>query len=115
MSLQEVAEMIAEIGLPFAYRTFESGTGQAPPFICYLYTGNTPEPADNINYAKIETLAIELYTNQKDFVLEETVEAVLESHEMVFDRQETWLSDEQIQMTTYTMDVLITQPITTEV
>ena len=41
MSLQEVAEMIAEIGLPFAYRSFESGTGQAPPFICYLYTGNT--------------------------------------------------------------------------
>lgn len=115
MSLQEIANMIAEIDLPYAYRSFESGTGQAPPFICYLYTGNTPEPADNINYAKIETLAIELYTNQKDFVLEKSVEAVLDKYEMVYEREETWLSDEQIQMTTYTMDVLINEPTTTEV
>lgn len=107
MRLQEIAEMIAGIGIPFAYRSFESGTGQEPPFICYLYTGNTPEPADNINYVKLETLAIELYTNQKDFVLEEEVEAVLTSHDMVFNREETWLSDEQMQMTTYTMEVLI--------
>ena len=107
MRLQEIAEMIAGIGIPFAYRSFESGTGQEPPFICYLYTRNTPEPADNINYVKLETLAIELYTNQKDFVLEEEVEAVLTSHDMVFNREETWLSDEQMQMTTYTMEVLI--------
>ena len=107
MSLQEIANIIAEMDIPFAYRAFEDGTDQQPPFICYLYTGNTPEPADNINYVKIETLAIELYTNQKDFVLEETVEAVLDKYELAYDREEVWLSDEQMQMTTYTMEVLI--------
>lgn len=107
MSFQEIAEMIAEIDVPFAYRSFEDGTGQKTPFICYLFTGNTPEPADNINYAKIETLAIELYTDQKDFELEAAVEAVLDAHEMVYDREEAWLSDEQMQMTTFTMEVLI--------
>lgn len=99
--------MIAEINIPYAYRAFDEGTGQETPFICYLYTGNTPEPADNINFAKIETLAIELYTDQKDFALEATVEAVLDSHEMVYDREEAWLDDEQMQMTTFTMEVLI--------
>lgn len=107
MSLQEIANIIAEMDIPFAYRAFEDGTDQQPPFICYLYTGNIPEPADNINYVKIETLAIELYTNQKDFVLEETVEAVLDKYELAYDREEVWLSDEQMQMTTYTMEVLI--------
>lgn len=107
MTLQEIAEMIEEIGLPFAYRAFDQETAQAPPFICYLYTGNVPEPADNINYARIETLAIELYTDTKDFAQEETVEAVLDKYEMVFDREEAWLDDEQMQMVTYTMEVLI--------
>ena len=107
MSLQEVANMIAEIGVPYAYRAFEQGTNQNTPFICYLYTGNTPEPADNTNYAKIETLAIELYTDHKDFALEATVESVLDSHEMVYDREEAWIQEEQMQMTTFTMEVLI--------
>lgn len=107
MTLQEIAEMIAEMNLPFAYRAFEQGTGQEPPFICYLYTGNVPEPADNVNFAKIEILAIELYTDTKDFALEASIEAVLDSYELVYSREETWLEDEQMQMTTYTMEVLI--------
>lgn len=107
MTLQEIAEMIAEIKLPFRYRQFEDGSGQQPPFICYLYTGNTPEPADNTNVVKIETLAIELYTDNKDFATEASVEAVLNKYEMVYDREEAWLDDERMQMTTYTMEVLI--------
>lgn len=112
MSLSEIATMINSIGLPFAYRAFDSP--QAPPFICYLYTGNTPEPADNKNYVKIETLVIELYTDNKDFSLESQIEAVLDANEMIYERDEEWLSDERMQLTTYTMDVFI-DPTTTEV
>lgn len=103
--------MIGQIGLPYAYRAFEEDDSGSPtpstPFICYLYTGNVPEAADNKNYAKIETLAIELYTDHKDFTLEKTVEAVLDSNELVYNREEVWLGDERMQMTTYTMEVLI--------
>lgn len=112
MSLSEIATMINSMGLPFAYRAFDSP--QAPPFICYLYTGNTPEPADNTNYVKIETLVIELYTDNKDFSLESQIEAVLDANEMIYERDEEWLSDERMQLTTYTMDVFI-DPTTTEV
>lgn len=107
MRLTEIAEMIASIEIPFAYRAFEEGTATPCPFICYLFTGNSPEPADNKNIVKIETLTIELYTNQKDFALEEQIENVLSDHELVFDRDEEWLSDEKMQLTTYTMEVLI--------
>ena len=107
MTLSEIAEMIASMGLPFAYRAFEQGTGQEPPFICYLYTGNVSEPADNKNHVKIETLAIELYTDTKDFELESTVEAVLDGYDLAYDREEAWLDDEKMQMVTYTMEVLI--------
>ena len=113
MSLQEIAEMIGEIKpdgvnvIPFAYRSFAEGEAVAPPFICYLYTENVPEPADNQNHVKIEQLAIELYTDNKDFALESKVEAVLDAHEMVYSTEETWLDDERMQMKTYTMEVNI--------
>ena len=113
MTYQEIVNMIKEIkpdginSIQFAYRAFQEGGAVAPPFICYLYTGNSPEPADNTNFVKIEQLAIELYTDQKDFALEQKIEAVLTSHDLAFEREETWLSDEQMQMTTYTMEVNI--------
>ena len=116
MLLSEVATMIQSMGLPFAYRSFEDGTAQAPPFICYLYTGNNPEPADNKICAKIETLVIELYTDSKDFSLEATIEAVLDSYNMVYSREEEWISSEKIQLTSYTMDVVITKdPVITDI
>lgn len=113
MTYSEIASMITEIkpdgttSIPFSYRAFDESEAVAPPFICYLYTGNVPEPADNTNYVKIEELAIELYTDTKDFALESKVEAVLKAHEMVFSKEETWLEDEKMQMTTYTMEVQI--------
>lgn len=107
MTFPEIAEMISSINLPFAYRSFEEGTATPCPFICYLFPNNSPEPADNINIAKIETLTIELYTDQKDFSLEDRVENILSSHDLVFDREEEWLSDEKMQLTVFTMEVLI--------
>ena len=116
MTLQAVADMISEIkpdgtnSIPFAYRAFDEdpdNPAPAPPFICYLYTGNVPEPADNKNYINIQELAIELYTDNKNFALESKVEAVLNSHDMVYGKEEAWLDDEKMQMTTYTMEVQI--------
>lgn len=107
MTLTEIAEMIASMDLPFAYRSFEEGTATPCPFICYLFTGNVPEPADNNNFVKLETLTIELYTDQKDFSLEERIESILSNHDLVFDREEEWLSDEKMQLTVFTTEVLI--------
>ena len=112
MTLSEIAEMISSIKLndesiPFAYRAFEEGEITAPPFICYLYTGNVSEPADNHNVVKIEQLAIEVYSDTKDVALEAAVESVLNDYDMVYGREETYLDDERMQMVTYTMEVQI--------
>lgn len=108
MRLSEIADMLDEIGVPVAYRAFEAdGTAPAPPFICYLLPNSDPEIADDINYAKIEELDIELYTSFKDFELEKTIENVLTSHGIAFTREETYLSDEKMQMTTFMTEVLL--------
>lgn len=109
MTCLEVAEMIESIGIPYAYRAFEEGTGIAPPFICYFYSGNVPEPADNVNVVDIEELNIELYTDHKNFVLEKQIDDVLTAHDLAFSREEEWIESEKMQMTIFTMEVLINE------
>lgn len=109
MTTQEIASMVASIGKPYAYYQFPEGTGQEPPFLCFFYDRDNDFKADSKNYQKIEHLIIELYTDNKDFALESTVESVLEAHGMVWTRDEEWLDDEKMVMVVYEMDVIITE------
>lgn len=109
MTTKEVAAMVAEIGVPYAYYQFPEGTGQETPFICFFYSYNNDVKADNSNYQKIERLIIELYTDNKDFDLEHRVESVLASHDMVWSRNEEWIESERMLEVVFEMDVIITE------
>lgn len=108
MTTQEVATMVAEIGIPSAYYQFPDNTEQTTPFVCFFYSGDNDFKADDSNYQKIEHLIIELYTDNKDFALEQTVESVLASHGMVWTRDEEWIESERMLEVVYEMDVVIT-------
>jgi len=114
MTTKEVASMVNEIGVPSAYYQFREGTGQQPPFVCFFFSGDNDMKADDSNYAKIERLVIEVYTANKDFTLESTVESVLASHGMVWERDETHLGDEDMYEIIYQMDVVLTPEENTE-
>ena len=109
MTYKEVATMINSIGIPYAYYQFPDGTGQACPFICFFFSDSNDLAAENTNYQKIRPLNIELYTDNKDFALEETVENVLNSNGLVYDRSESYLDSERMFMVVYTTDILITE------
>ena len=107
MTTQEVAAMVAEIGIPYAYYQFPDDTEQATPFVCFFYSGDNDFKADDSNYQKIEHLIIELYTDDKDFELEQTVEGVLASNGMVWTRNEEWIESERMLEVVYEMDVIM--------
>lgn len=108
MTTQEVATMVAEIGIPSAYYQFPDNTEQTTPFVCFFYSGDNDFKADDSNYQKIEHLIIELYTDNKNFALEQTVESVLASHGMAWTRDEEWIESERMLEVVYEMDVVIT-------
>lgn len=108
MTTQEVAAMVASIGKPYAYYQFPEGTEQPTPFVCFFFSGDNDMKADDSNFQKIEHLIIELYTDNKDFDLEATVESVLSSNGMVWTRDEEWIEDERMLEVVYEMDVVIT-------
>lgn len=108
MTYMEIQDMVASIGLPNAYYEFPAGTDLAPPFVCYLYTDSNDLAADNTNYQRVRSVQLELYTKNKDFALEQTVEAVLNAHDLFYSRNEGFLDAERMNMVTYTFDVVIT-------
>lgn len=109
MTYQEVKTMVESIGIPYAYYQFSEGTDQPCPFICFYFTGSDDLAADNTNYQRIRPLAVELYTDAKDFTLEQTVENVLNQHGLVYDREESYIDSQRMNMVVYTTDIIITE------
>lgn len=107
MSYSEIDTMISSIGLPYAYHQFPEDTEQAPPFICFFYPENNDFFADGSNYQTIASLVVELYTDMKDFEHELTVESALNTAGLTFTKESGYLDSERMQMTTYTMEVVI--------
>ena len=109
MTYKEVATMVSGIGLPYAYDHFDEGSASPPPFICFFFSGSDDLAADNTNFQKIRPLVLELYTDNKDFNTEATVEAALNGAELVYAREETYIDSERMYMVTYTTEITISE------
>ena len=107
MTTAEIYTMMQAVGVPCVYHHFKEGTGKQPPFICYYFPNDDDLHADNTNYVQINQLIIELYTDAKDFALEQTLEGVLKQNELAWSKTETYIDSEKMYMETYTTEVLI--------
>ena len=107
ITYQDINNLIASIGVPYAYYQFPEGTGVAPPFICFYYDQQIGFAADNTNFAKPEHLVIELYTNNKDFQLEAQIEKALNDIGLVYSRMESYIDSEKLFLQTFESEVLI--------
>ena len=109
MTHTEVATMIANIGLPYAYYEFPDDTEQEPPFVVFYYPQSDDLYADNQNYVGITQLNIELYTDEKDFDLESTVDSVLTGSGLTYTKMETRIDQERMWQILYQMEVIINE------
>lgn len=109
MTYRQVAEMVSSIGVPYAYYQFPNNSGIAPPFVCFYFDSSNDFAADNTNYQRIRPLSLELYTDNKDFTLEQTVENVLNQNGLVYSREETYLDSERMYMVTFQTNIIITE------
>lgn len=103
--MEELLTMIREMDIPFAYDHFAEGESPDPPFICYIMPGSDNFAADGRAYHKINEVHIELYTDFKDLSVEQKVEAVLDSHDIFYDRLETWIETEKMYEVLYSFEM----------
>ena len=107
MTYKEIATMVSSIGLPYAYYQFPEGTGQALPFVVFFYSEINDLYADETNYQRIAKLNIELYTEEKDFEKEATVEGILQNSGLTYYKEENYIDSEKMWQIAYEMEVII--------
>lgn len=105
MRIEELAAMLQEMDIPFAYDHFAEGESPEPPFICYLLPGSDNFAADGRVYFRINGVRIELYSDSKDVGLDSKVEAVLDSHGIFYNKSEVWIQSEKLYEILYSFEV----------
>ena len=106
MTYDEIAGMVEEIGLPYAYDHFAEGESPDPPFVVFLLPGTNNFMADGDVYQQVTEISIELYTDRKDPPTEERVEQVLAQYGVPWDKTEVWIAEERLFEVRYELDVL---------
>lgn len=107
MQYEELNNMMASIGIPYAYRAFNENTAVPPPYICFYYEGSDDLYADDKNYQRIVPLIIELYTAEKDFVSEQKIEDALEHYGLTYAKDEMYIESELLTEIVYESEVVI--------
>lgn len=105
MKIQEIEGMLDEIGIPYTYHHFTAAKAVEPPFICWLTPGSNNFAADGMVYHQGMQLDIELYTDKKDQEMEERIEAVLNQHEIYWEKSEVYVESEKMYEVLYEMEV----------
>lgn len=112
MTRQEVNNMMSEIATQaglngYTYREYRENSAPALPYAIFYYPLSNNEGADNTTWAKIEALNIELYTEEKEFNIENIIETVLTEHGFFYDKSEQYIDSEKMYEVLYEMEVTI--------
>ena len=101
MELVEIETLLRQTGFPVAYSHFKDA--HPAPFIVYSITGSDNFTADNKVYFLVDSIRIELYTDEKDPAAEKKVEAALSS--LCWDKAEIYIDAEKLYQITYEIEV----------
>ena len=103
--MDEVVAVLKKLGIPYAYDHFAEGEGPDPPFICYLNPNSDNFAADGTVYFDVDEINIELYTDEKDPVLERKLQKLLKQAGIFYDKDETWIDSEKLYEVIYDFEV----------
>ena len=106
MTYEDIALMAEECGFPCVYDHFAQGESPDPPFLIFLFPRSNNFSADDRVYVPISELHFELYTDKKDPEAERNIEAVLDKHNLFYDKTEAWIPEERLFEVLYSMEVI---------
>lgn len=106
MNISELRETLGTLDIPVRYRAFNVGEVPSLPYLLYYTTDNQGTlKADNHNYAKVNNITIELYSDEKDIELEEQLESILDTNKIDYDTYESYLDTESMYEVAYEITI----------
>lgn len=95
MEHKDIYDLLKTLNIPVAYNSFATAT--TPPFIAYRETSPETFKADGKTYYRPYEFEIELVTTFKDVALEKTIEELLNTNNIPYNKSdEVWDDDEKI-------------------
>lgn len=107
MTKTEIANMLKSLKLPIAYYQFPNGEAPQLPYIVYYYPYSDNFSADNSVYQRADELNVELYTENKNFTLEEAIESLLDENGFFWQKSESYIESERMYQISYEMETII--------
>lgn len=104
MTLTQIKTMLQSFGIPFSYYAFPNDRAPQLPYCVYYFPNNDDVIADNSNYVRVVLLRIELYTENKDFALEDTIESKLL---YPYSKEVVYIDSEKMYQITYESEVIL--------
>ena len=107
MDFEEIEMLVASMGFPCSYNHFDAKA--APPLPCVVFYYDTRKDfiADDVIYAKIVSLTVELYTRRKDLQAESQIESVFRRAGMPYTKNEDFDDGVQAFCETYTTTIML--------
>lgn len=102
-----VASIAHAIGCPYSYYQGESGSVIKTPYLLFDYPDRDDVKADDKNYAKIQNVSIEYDSKKRDVEIETKIESILEESDIVYQKEETYISAQKVYEVMYTWEVPI--------
>lgn len=99
MTLEQLYRILQQMKLPLAYNHFNKP--QLPPYLVYFTEDSSNFCADNKVYFKAPTWVIELYTDQKELILETRLEGLLEEADLYYEKYEAFIDSEKMYQIRY--------------
>ncbi len=106
MTLTELYQALATLGLPVAYSHFPVGSAPQPPYIVYLHAFGSDLMADNTNYLGVGNYQVELYSKTKDATNETAIQTLLKSKGLPYRKTEAWLASEGLRQVVYEIQLI---------
>lgn len=105
MTYAEMKTLLDTTGIPFVYMAWKKGGAPNLPYGVFLFPGSNNFGADGIVYHTANQCRIELYTKYKSPELEKSIEDVLTGAGIYFERDETYIDEEEMLLNAYECEV----------
>ena len=97
MTHKTLFDLLKTLNIPVAYDHFEDNKNISPPFIAYREVKRDSFFADGINYYNSNNFEIELVTEKKDIMLQQSIEELLTTNKIPYEvDDEIWDKEEKI-------------------
>ena len=104
MTRERIEAILDVLEIEYRYYHFEECEAVNPPFICWLIPETRNFSAAGKVYFKSDKVDIELYTDEKDFELEERVEAALDAADLFWQKSEQYIKSENMYEVLYEVE-----------